>query len=70
MLMGSMSPTRSKKPAPISVSKPSGSGPIKQSFEPRRRCSPYFPSSHCGRTTSQNRESSRREPPPGIKKHS
>ena len=59
----------SRKPAPISVSKPSVSGPTKQFFEPRRRCSPCFLSSPYRRTTSPNHETSRREPPPGIQKH-
>src|SRR6266852_4606320 len=60
----------SRKPAPISASKLSASGPTRQFFAPLRRCSVCSPSSPSGRTISPSHESSSREPPPGIQKHS
>jgi hypothetical protein len=59
----------SRKPAPISASKPSASGPISQSFAPLQRFSVCSPSSLSGRTISQPTSSSFRQPPPGIPKH-
>jgi hypothetical protein len=68
MLMGSMSPTRSRKFVPTWASKPSANGPTRQFCALPLRYLAYSPSSHCGRTIYPSRKCSGRGPPPGIQK--